>query len=192
MKTFWKRYAATAALAVGLLAVGCDQAGDPASPIAPEEQAQDGLIGDVVDGLGGLEFVRSNIYQLQQQVVTTLIDPALGGELNLLGHKLTIPAGAVEAPTFFVMFVIPGNTIQVELFAIDARTGINVGEQGFQIPVQLSLSYATADVDDPENLIIVHVERNGNRIPLPSTVDEDAELVSADLAHFSRYAMCSN
>jgi hypothetical protein len=89
------------------------------------------------------------------------------------------------------MILLPTSQVQVELYALDLLTWVNAGS-GFAIPVQLSLSYARTDVDDPEDLVIVHILRDGTRIPLPSAVDKSRKLVTAELEHFSRYGLCTN
>jgi hypothetical protein len=116
-----------------------------------------------------------------------------GGSIELAGHTLTVPEGAVVEPTLFVLGVLPNGYVQVELFALVAnplRGLINVGEQGFRRPVTLSLTYSWASgVDNPEDLLILHLREDRVAEPVPSTVDTGTRTVTAQLEHFSRYCM---
>lgn len=116
-----------------------------------------------------------------------------GGSIQLAGHTLTVPAGAVDEPTLFVLGVLPSGYVEVELhaFLADPLQGlVDVGEQGFKRPVTLSLTYSWASgVDDPEKLLILHLREDGVAEPVPSTVDTESRTVVAQLEHFSRYCM---
>ncbi|HUG41592.1 MAG TPA: hypothetical protein VMM12_13975 [Longimicrobiales bacterium] len=182
-----------AILAVAAFALGCENATEPLQDPALEvDGATDGLLEETTETLGSeLSFAHRTVAQLTDEVVRELVGPE-GGTLTLLGHSLTIPEGAVERPTMFVMAVLTGTEIQVELIAYDPDLYEDVGGKGFAVPVQLALSYAEADIDDPESLVIVHVQSDGTKVPLESEVDTDAQVVRADLDHFSRYALCGN
>lgn len=125
-----------------------------------------------------------------QLTLSTLIGPT-GGKVSLLGHVLTVPKGAVTVPTIFTMLVLPTGFIEVELAALLPILGTDVGGS-FTKPVTLKLTYKRSpDAIDPARLLIVRV--NGTEYePLVSTVNIDAEAVSAKLTHFSKYAMAQN
>lgn len=191
-----KRLATAGTLAAALLlAGGCDTVTEPpVAPTGPSVEEQSELLGGVLGGLlggDGLSYVRNTLGDITKQVVSGVVTP-LGGTLDVLGHQLVVPAGAVSQPTLFVMIALPTSQIQVELYAFDLGTWADVGDAGFEIPVQLSLSYATAEVNDPGNLVIVHVLPDGTRVRLESVVDTENRRVTAFLDHFSRYALCSN
>lgn len=196
MYLYVKRLATAGTLAAALLlAGGCDTVTEPpVAPTGPSVEEQSELLGGLTDGLlggDGLSYVRNTLGSITRQVISGVVGP-LGGTLEVLGHQIVVPAGAVSQPTLFVMIALPTSQIQVELYALDLRTWQDVGDSGFDIPVQLSLSYDGARVDDPESLVIVHVRRDGKRTPLPSVVDTENRRVTASLDHFSRYALCSN
>jgi hypothetical protein len=121
-----------------------------------------------------------------------------GGTISLLGHTLVVPKGAVSGPTLFTMLVGLNGKVEVHLTALVPTlfSILNLGEQGFRKPVRLTLSYAHArNVQDPNDLVIVYVPGlfGYNRVePLPSTVDPVRKTVTAELDHFSRYAMATN
>ena len=140
------------------------------------------------------------------RTVTTVLDYAVdlvldltkiigikGGEITVLSHTLAVPRGAVLEPTAFRMRVAPTVRVEVELTAVIEKAGsvIDVGSDGFEKPVSLSLSYARAtNVKDPSRLKIVLLNDDGSiKEVLPSTVDTKKKTVTAKLPHFSRYAM---
>jgi hypothetical protein len=122
-----------------------------------------------------------------------------GGILTLLGHILDVPAGAVSEPTIFSMTVIQNGYDEVELTATP-KSLLNslffwrkVEEVQFNVPVELSLSYAKAtNVTDPSRLKIMRVNPDGRHEILPSVVDTVNMTVTAELDHFSRYCMIAN
>lgn len=188
-------------LAIAVLALGCESGTEPAGAPALQDSIASGLLsgqaledGSLADGLLGseLSFANRTVAQLSDEVVRKKIDPDVGGELTLLGHTLTVPAGAVDRPTMFVMSVLAGTTIEVELIAYDPDLYDDVGGKGFTKHVTLALSYAEADIDDPESLTIVHIRTDGTSEDIPSEVDTEKKVVRAELSHFSRYALCGN
>ena len=131
-----------------------------------------------------------------QAVSTNGIIGVNGGEITLLGHTLTVPAGAVSHPTVFTLTVLPTGYVEVNLTAtLTSVLGLvlNVGGDGFLEPVPVSLSYARAtNVTDPSKLTIVHVPGllgYRNMEPVPSQVDTVHKTVHANLEHFSRYSL---
>lgn len=191
MISTWKHRAAVAALGLALVSWGCEHGTEPVpQPGLMEAQAaSNGLLGDALGS--ELSFANRTIAKLSDEVVRATIGPE-GGELTLDGHSLIVPPDAVDRPTLFVMGVLAGEEIQVELIAYDADLYVDVGGEGFNIPVQLALSYAELDNPDPDKLVIVHVKSDGEKVVLESTADTENEVIRADLHHFSRYALCSN
>ena len=188
------RTARLAVLGVAFIGLGCESPSEPA--IQPVEvEAPNHLFGGLLGKLGlgsTLEMVERTSSLLVEQVVTLLVDED-GGVIQLLGHSLTIPAGAVDDPTYFVMIALPGNKVRVELYAIDPLTGLDIGHDGFDVPVELTLSWADmSGVTDPDDLVIAYLPLSGAPQALPTTIDETAETARADLGHFSRYALCRN
>lgn len=119
-----------------------------------------------------------------------------GGTISVAGHVLTVPAGAVSRPTRFTMAVVNDGYVEVELNATVPQSrgpGIDVGEKGFDRPVTLQLNYAWAAGDvDASRLQIVWVKEDGSLETLSSTADSGTKTVTADLDHFSKYAIGQN
>lgn len=138
------------------------------------------------------------LIQTVEATVAALLDVA-GGVLELLGHSIGVPAGAVDEPTIFSMTVIQNGYIEVDLTATPKSLLKRLFSWGktetvqFDRPVTLSLSYARAtNVTDPTRLKIMRLLPDGRHEILPSTVDLENKTVSAELDHFSRYCMISN
>ena len=121
-------------------------------------------------------------------VVTAVIDRN-GGSLNIGNHVLTVPAGAVDHPTTFVMTKLV-EEIEVGLTATRVLPN-DVGRRGFNVPVRLSLSYANA-AEIPVNesaMKVVWVKPDGEVEVQSSAVDTEDEAVVGALNHFSGYAL---
>ncbi|HEX2166843.1 MAG TPA: hypothetical protein VHG09_06345, partial [Longimicrobiales bacterium] len=122
-----------------------------------------------------------------------------GGLLSILNHVLAVPAGAVDEPTLFSMTVLQNGYVEVELTATPKSLlrrlffWRRIEEVNFNVPVELSLSYANAtNVTDPSRLKIMRVNPDGRHEILPSTIDYEKKTVTAELDHFSRYCMIAN
>lgn len=198
-----KNKAVLTVLALAFLGLGCESGTEPAPQSALEaEPVASSLLGgalevDSEDSEDSEQSESDDILErtvplLTEQVASALIGPA-GGVLEILGHQLVVPEGAVTDLTQFVMVVVPGTQVLVDLYAFDPLLGTNIGESGFLVPVQLALSYADVPgIKDPSKLRIVHIRTDGGREELETEIDEDAEEASADLEHFSRYGLCRN
>jgi hypothetical protein len=118
-----------------------------------------------------------------------------GGTLRLLGHRLVVPSGAVDQPTSFSLSVLLNGYTQVDLTATaPGMSGrVDVGEEGFNRPVRLDLTYERAsNVRDPRKLVILRLNPLGMDAlheVLPTTVDRDNERATTWLEHFSGYIM---
>jgi hypothetical protein len=119
---------------------------------------------------------------------------AAGGSLTILGHTLSVPAGAVSSPTLFTIAVQPTGLIEVELTAMQIpEFGLPVPITQFDVPLQLSLSYSRSRdrAIMRETGVIIHVD-GVNATPVRSRVRPAQKKVVATLWHFSRYMMASN
>ena len=114
-----------------------------------------------------------------------------GGTVRAGGHTLMVPKNASSEPAYFVMRVVPGDYIHVQLYAFSSKTGKRIEQ--FPIPVQLSLSYADAQVDDLSKLVVEYLvdgEIDGPREALTGGVlDTTNKTLTVLLYHFSGYAM---
>jgi hypothetical protein len=120
----------------------------------------------------------------------------LGGTLNLAGHSVHIPAGALTESAVVTLTLASNGYVEVEVTALKVSLLgriLNLGALGFKKPVSLTLTYAWAsNVQDPSRLQIMRLKANGNHELLPSTVDTTRRTVTVQLDHFSRYCMVSN
>lgn len=189
-------------LALGVFVASCQAGDNPTEPRVAEptimEPAGTPQPTVVTDALGQTYTLIEGRPLLGWPLQITQLISLSGGQLTLLGHTLTVPRGAVTSPTLFTMLVGLNGYVEVHLEAlVPSLFGLlNIGGRGFREPVRLTLSYANAtNVGDPNDLVIVHLPGWwGYRTaePLPSTVDTARKTVTAELDHFSRYAMASN
>ena len=122
-------------------------------------------------------------------VVTAVIDQN-GGSLNIGNHVLTVPAGAVDAPTTFVMTKLV-DEVEVGLTATRLLPN-DIGRQGFNVPVKLSLSYASVNnvsSDDAPGLKVMWVKPSGELEEQPTDVDTAGQAAVGSLYHFSGYLL---
>lgn len=176
-----------AALLVFVSVAGCDRADSGQSPTGPQQ-----LLG--LNSLSGYTIANDPI-------VPRLLDQPLsiaawvgkeGGTLTILGHTLTVPAGSVLQPTLFTMQVLPSGQVELHFTALaESLLGriLNVGTQGFEKPVVVTLTYErSTNISDPTKLIVLREKGLfGRPEPLPSRVDLENKTVTARLDHFSRY-----
>lgn len=128
-----------------------------------------------------------------EDLTTSELIGATGGQLSLLGHTLTVPAGAVRAPTLFTITVLASGYVEVDLSA--AVGLLDVGSKGFAKPVPVSLTYSRATNlkkhDKPFVARIHSVDDYSDLEPLESTIDAETQTVTAYLDHFSRYCLAT-
>ncbi|MBI4410484.1 MAG: hypothetical protein HY561_12295 [Gemmatimonadetes bacterium] len=194
MSLWWPRRSFLSALFAALLALfipGCQDGSPPDRLIAPQfhSGSDDGLT--VLEGPLPLGV---------PQRATQLIGPE-GGTIFVpgAGHWLDIPKGAVEVPTLFTITItLPLSADRVAPVEVDltAAAGVfDIGALGFKKPVKLYLSYAWAtNVEDPADLVIAYMP-NGDHslhVVLDTKVDEDQQVIVAELDHFSKYCAATN
>lgn len=174
----------------------CSEQHDPTSANAVVER-QDGLIGDVLNGLLGLVGSLITGPDANGDAVTEWIGPA-GGTLTTAAYTLTVPAGAVSEATRFRIAPTNTGTYSVDLSAYKKRgllglSLIEVGSQGFAKPVKLIISYANAtNVQSAPDLVIIYIRSNGTIELQTSIVNTTTKTVTSPLSHFSKYAMAQN
>ena len=224
---FWNGAGRQAALLLLALTVAsCDHA-DPIQPSTSMEQAGEpqellGILGGITDPIDDLlnpvqrvravdQYGNIRTYTLVQEPLLTnllgTVDELLtsvtrllgfdGGTLELLGHRLVVPSGAVERPTTFTMSAVIRGNVHVELTAFaPGNSGLmNVGEDGFDRPVRLDLTYERASNVSRRNeddLVILRLNPLGMEYlheVMPSEVDTRRDRVTTWLDHFSGYCM---
>jgi len=200
MRRRWPLPGAFAAFLALLLVANCDRGVGPSEPEAVQPEVS-------ADLLGGLlrrdrpSPTPSNLTLIVEEpspggpgLVTGLFG-VLGGILELDGHALLVPRGAVLRVTLFTLATPRTDVVDVELNALggDLLRGVLSYLIRFERPVTVELSYARAlNVDDPDRLTIVRQLSDGRWEVVPSRVDKRRKVVTAELDHFSKYAMASN
>jgi hypothetical protein len=119
-----------------------------------------------------------------------LIYPS-GGKLTVRGHTLTVPAGAVSAPTWFMMYAVETNAVQVTLKAWRAAD-LRPVTQFTAVQLKLTLDASRVENLDPNGLLIVYLRdgtTTGTLEEVPSTVDTSNRKVTGLLSHSSSYAL---
>ena len=191
----WRRLAILPLL-LSIAIAGCDRPEERSGliPTAPEA-----LVGSLLGGesVQGYTLVKD---PLVPGITSALSKGSLigfsGGQVELLGHTLIVPLGAVTKPTLFTLTVLPTGYVEVELLATTTSllgVVVDVGSNGFLKPVPVKLTYSRAtNVSDPTKLRILRIKSllgYGKYEVLPSRVDQASRTVTADLDHFSRYTM---
>jgi hypothetical protein len=184
----WNRLFAALVIVFGLTA--CDRGSDYSNhPTAPQSFLSGSTYGDYTLAndplLSGL---------LRNGLSVTGLLGTVGGTLDVLGHTLHVPQGAVRKRTLFSVLALPGGYVEVDLNAsLFGLLGglLNIGEQGFYKPVTVTLSYErSTNIPDPTKLVIIRLNGLfGTPEEVPTRVDLENQTVSADLDHFSRYAI---
>jgi hypothetical protein len=186
-------------IAVPMLASCADTTAPLAS--ATNIERQEGLLGDLVGGVvnlvGDVVGLLGNILSgpdANGSAASAWID-SNGGTVKTAAYTLTVPRGAVSTRTQFVIKPLNNGTYTVELLAYQ-KTLLgtkSVGEKGFAKPVLLTISYANAEgVTNTNKLGIIYIA-SPTEVELQKTViDTQDRDVTAQLSHFSKYAMVQN
>ena len=206
MNRNWFKPVGVLALAVSLFVAGCDAS--PTGPTAPAQEVSQQQPTTAEQNRAAVEqsfsqfngpissIIVDDQYHIVQATPSSLLGATnllgfLGGTLNVGGHKLQVQTGSVLSPTLFTMVRLPSPTIQVSLTAITGTLFnlLNIGEQGFNEPVKLTLSYSNAiGVTDPSRLRIAELKWNGTLGEvLPTSYNATNKTVTAYLPHFSSW-----
>lgn len=141
------------------------------------------------------ELVREPLLSLSLNLSVSQLIGGNGGTVTLLGHRIVVPAGAVDLPTVFTLAVLPNGYVQVDVTALaPALSGlVDVGAAGFERPVRLDLSYERAtNVKRESRLVILRLNPAGMselHEALPTTVAASQDQATVWLEHFSGYIM---
>jgi hypothetical protein len=202
MKRSFRAFLAAVLIAVPVLA-SCNEASNPVAPVSTIER-QDGLL-DLVGGVVGV--VGDVVGGVVNLVGVILTGPdangaekyawigSEGGSITTAAYTLTVPRGAVTTRTKFV--ITPTNTgayvINLEAYEQGLLGLVNVGKRGFRKPVLLTVSYAKATgITNVKKLGIVYLATPTTIEPQPTSIDTRDRDVTAQLSHFSKYAMIQN
>lgn len=186
------RRLALPALLLALAASGCDGSADMAgtatltAPAASEAR-------NTKTTESSSELLR--IAPSTTETVSKVIDRH-GGELKVGGHMITVPRGAVAAPTLFTMTVEGGGYLSVDLTATreDAKGNVtDVGHLGFAKPITLKMSYSAVETSTSTDRLkivwLVDGTADGRKVAQKTTVDQSSKWLIAHLRHFSKYAI---
>jgi hypothetical protein len=201
MKRSFKAFVIALLFAVPLLS-SCADTTNPTGPqvstnIERQDGLVDGLIGGVVDLVGSTVKLLGSILSgpdANGDKVTAWIDSD-GGTIKTAAYTLTVPRGAVSTNTQFVIEPENNGTYTVNLAAYEKRLlgMVSVGEKGFAKPVLLTISYANASgVTNAKKIAIIYIESTSSVQVQGSAVDTRDKDVTAQLSHFSKYAMVQN
>jgi hypothetical protein len=190
-------------LAVALIALplasSCNDVQAPeASNTATSIERQDGLITDLLGGVvGGVLNLVNNILtgpDANGSQAYAWIG-AEGGSIKTAAYTLVVPRGAVGEKIKFVVEPENDGTYTVNLHAYQqGLLGlVDVGGRGFRKPVLLTIRYANAEgVTNERKLTIIYLSNSTAAEVQPSVVDRKDKEVTAQLPHFSKYAMAQN
>jgi len=181
------RYASPVSLAVLLLAVSScstvDRISGPQSPAVALDMAEVGDSGPATRRFPSVGLARALLACPEEAEASgeKEIGPE-GGTLQIGPHQLVVPAGALDSVVRITGTVQPDSVISVQL----SPEGLT-----FNQPARLTLSYASCPLIP--FLLPKHVAYTNDALDilqvLPSSDDLLGEQVSADLDHFSRYAV---
>ncbi len=168
------------------LLVTANSCGEQSAPTAPAASPQasllplnlDPLTQPVTGLLGGtLDLLHCTV--AQTAIGVKLIGPS-GGTIAVGPHRLTIPRGALTAPTLIEGIALPGPVRQVAFFPQGLR---------FRQSTSLRLDYSgCANTRNP--LRVVYLSNQGSILEVePSTDDRSTHVVTASIRHFSSYAI---
>lgn len=164
-------------LLAALLIVAVQACNDemPTSPDAasatPSQAASSVRLGDVLTTVDGCIQASS--------VVAVDIGPG-GGSISLCGNTLVVPAHSLGSLTHIVMLPVIGHPGAVQFFPEGLQFAPNA---------QPTLTLNTDAVGNPSNAYIVYTDDQGNVREVESTTGRTAHSVSAQIGHFSRYAV---
>jgi hypothetical protein len=165
-------------LAVCLIAPSCSE--PPASPsplVPPLPSPQAGLVGSLVEQTGLLECS-----EMPYATSTRKIGPE-GGSISAGAHTLTIPAGALDAPTAITMTLTSGRGVNAVHFEPEGLK--------FARPAALTMSYANCNVLGrvvPKR--IAYVDDGLNILTYLLSIDNLwSKRITGRLEHFSDYVV---
>lgn len=194
---FWTKLCALPIAGMLLvLAAACDGSEPTTAPSAPPRFS---TLADV----NGQAYVIAEGKYADRVVSESAIIDNEGGKIGVAGHQLTIPAGAVDRPTRFTITMSQerspsGNQlVKVDNTAYQQDAAgswtVNVGKEGFLKPLALRMTYNWAtNVADPSALLILWDREDGTAEPYSTSVDTATKTITAQLTHFSIYAVGSS
>jgi len=188
------KFSALSALALTLVVWGCDSLNESAL-VGPAGSAPRGDLISIDtttnDSTHYTLMVNASTFSYTQSKEIG----ALGGYMELGNYSVSVPAGAVLAPTTFTMTIQGDGYYSASYRATRkdaAGTEVDVGKQGFLLPVGVTMPYDSKKYRDPSNLRIGWLKNDsytGEIEALPTAASKRTEKLSAAVGHFSAYAV---
>jgi hypothetical protein len=168
----------TSLLALVILVVGCSETGR--SPLQPAPDLPDNALSSTLKLEGVLEFVSlpapGSVRRVEKR-----IEAATGGEVELNGFRISIPAGALPADTTI--------SIQLPTDELGARRVMaEFGPHGIQFAQPVTITFPLTGVLVPAGGVEVARWENGAWRSLGGSVSADGGSVSSTTPHFSEYS----
>jgi hypothetical protein len=188
MRSTW-RYVLAAVLAMALT-TACEQAslpmGTDTSAVQPAFSEGSNSGSDI--NLVRLNFPENLTFRFEQVIGSK------GGKLRMGPHELQVERGAVRSDTRFVVTVILGEYLVMDLKAFRVSDGAEI--KVFEDDVKLKISYADlAWLGDPDRLTVVYLvdgTPSGRKEKVNSEVVKRDKRVTGKLKHFSFYTLGLN
>ena len=124
----------------------------------------------------------------------TVIEPSQGGTVESpdTDVELEIPAGALSTAAAITITPLPVTDIPQNSSGAPAIAAIDLGPDGttFNTPITLTMPFNAASLPagvPEEDLAIYLVNADGSWTELPVVIDVEANTISAQLQHFSKY-----
>lgn len=181
-----KRHGITRLLVVALLAMGgVNCSSDAPTAASPAIAGPQSLLAPVLDGAGSLPILKGLLKcdPMPYASARKLIGPR-GGTLQIGPHTLVVPAGALSAPTW-IRGQAPTDSVNSVRFFPE---GLTFNPKN---PARLTLDYSNCSL--LRNLLpkrIVYTTERLRVLELLASIDDLLRRkVSANLEHFSRYAV---
>jgi hypothetical protein len=186
------KFSALSALALTLVAWGCDSLNESAL-VGPNEAPS----ADVIS-LNTTSDSTSYKLMANSSKTTYLLSEVVGPQgayFESGKYSLAIPAGAVTEPTLFTVTVLGDGYYSAEFHATrvdELGNTVDVGAQGFNVPLVVTFPYNAKKFPDPSKLAIAWLKDGtytGELLPLTTVADKRQQKLSALLHHFSSYAV---
>lgn len=187
------RYALTAAAVSAVLFAsgGCDRTTTTSDVLGPSHDLAD-YTSAVHTYVMPVKRLLTYYSPAGDAVYSKVIGPK-GGKLVVSKSAIIVPRGAVDEDVVFSAHVIPGDTLHFSLNATRTSNGAPYGV--FDLPVTIRINYDDVNVSNENALIVTYLvdgTTDGIKVGVPTQISKDKKAVTADLYHFSDYALGEN
>jgi hypothetical protein len=172
-KGLWKRAVVTATIVFMGLSCGEPRATAPGASTSRSDGASPSLI----------ECPSS------ETATTSAVVGVLGGAIQLGGTSITIPSGALTAPTLLQLTIPASRYMEIDITAVGFTSFL------FQQPVSVTIDYsrcARSDVDQ-QTLHVWHIDPNTKQLleDMGGTDDKASRRITFSTGHLSGYAVAN-